>query len=74
MIKSTNKIVSITLSKEDYNNLEALNQAFKKNNIQSSKSKIMAKAFNEYLTNIVAVGTRKLKSQNKAEQGEDKIC
>ena len=72
MIKNSNKIVSITLSKEDYNNLEALNKAFKHNGVKSSKSKILAKAFNEYLTNIVAVGAMKAKS--KAGQKEDIKC
>ena len=70
--KKKNVTIQVTFPKEDAHNLQTLVNAFNKEGIQCSKSKVLLKSFREYLGAIILSSKIKNKQKDKVEepQGE----
>lgn len=69
--KEKNVTIQVTFPKEDAEQLEALKEAFNKEDIKVSKSDILVKSFREYLKMIVAVGLINEKQEANKEEKKD---
>ena len=69
--KKKNVTIQVTFPKEDAEQLEALKEAFNKEDIKVSKSDILVKSFREYLKMIVTVGLINEKQEANKEEKKD---
>lgn len=69
--KKKNVTIQVTFPKEDAEQLEALKEAFNKEDIKVSKSNILVKSFREYLKMIVVIGTINEKQEANKEEKKD---
>ena len=70
--KEKNVAVQVTFPKELAEKLNTVHKTFNENRVKVSKSDILIKAFENYLTMLIMAGSDKPKEQDKVEepQGE----
>lgn len=66
--KERNVVIQVTFPKEDAKHLETLKEAFNKEGIKVSKSDILLKAFQDYLSIVLIAGSTKQSTKNEVEE------